>query len=61
MKPSTEVVDDISYLSTDIGVRDKQFRRKSSYVDLSVPIDCTFASLFMKGGTLHGPICSRAR
>jgi len=45
MKPSTEVVDDISYLSTDIGVRDKQFRRKRSYVNLSVPIDCTFASL----------------
>jgi len=45
MKPSTEVVDDISYLSTDIGVSDKQFRRKRSYVNLSVPIDCTFASL----------------
>ena len=27
MKPSTNVVDDISYLSTDRGVRDKQVRR----------------------------------
>src|SRR5258708_2773785 len=38
MKPSTTVVDDRSYLSTDMGVRDKQLRRKRSYDNSSVAI-----------------------
>src|SRR6266700_3954337 len=52
MKPSTKGVDDISYLSTDIGVRDKQFRRKSSYVDLSVFALTTFVLSSSNAGFL---------
>jgi hypothetical protein len=33
MKPSAKVVDDMSYLSTDAGVRDKQSRRHYTYVN----------------------------